>query len=334
MSLGAQGSARSLLTSGMLKLIWLPPLAPTSGKEENRNEERGVGSRNACLPLGAGALLGCHHRRVQIKFAHRILPTHHRGARGCVSITGALPGLPAGLCARCRDFTHRFASRSALCRAHSPRRSHEQGGITSPPCRSRGLSGCCPLAEGLAGPRGHRGMLGVPQPPAPNGLPGHHPSLWGSFLQDALAQEWAWEQGTVGWAGRQAARVPSPSTPTQISQDTWLVAEIPFISLNCVTSNTAGGRISVDLSYWGWRVQNLAEKIYHARKIIAVVSAIYRREGQRRSVPNLPASGHRAPRNGAGIVGKTRWGTRVARAMLIPSVGCGRVLTVPWQRGP
>lgn len=40
----------------------------------------------------------------------------------------------------------------------------------------------------------------------------------------------------------------------------WLVAEIPFISLNCVTSNTACGRISVDLSYWGWRVQNLAEK--------------------------------------------------------------------------
>lgn len=135
--------------------------------------------------------------------------------------------------------------------------------------------------------------------------------------------------------GRLAARVPPPATvPTQIPQDTWLVAEIPFISLNCVTSNTAGGRISVDLSYWGWRVQNLAEKIYHARKIIAVVSAIYRREGQRRSAPSLPASGHRALRNGAGMVGKTRWGARLSRAMLIPSAGCARVVTVPWQRRP
>lgn len=137
------------------------------------------------------------------------------------------------------------------------------------------------------------------------------------------------------WDGQAGSSRPATRTAdTQIPQDTWLVAEIPFISLNCVTSNTAGGRISVDLSYWGWRVQNLAEKIYHARKIIAVVSAIYRREGQRRSAPSLPASGHRDPRNGASIEGKTRWGARVARAMLIPSVGCRRVVTVPWQRGP
>lgn len=80
-----------------------------------------------------------------------------------MSTAGTLPGLPAGLCARCRDFTRRFTSRSALCRAHSPRRSHEQGGIVTPPCHSRGLSGCCPLAAGLAGPRGQRGMLRAPQ---------------------------------------------------------------------------------------------------------------------------------------------------------------------------
>lgn len=137
------------------------------------------------------------------------------------------------------------------------------------------------------------------------------------------------------WDGQAgSSRAATRHRRQQIPQDTWLVAEIPFISLNCVTSNTAGGRISVDLSYWGWRVQNLAEKIYHARKIIAVVSAIYRREGQRHSAPSLPASGHRAPQNGAGIVGKTRWGARVAGAVLIPSVGCGRVVTVPWQPGP
>lgn len=115
------------------------------------------------------------------------------------------------------------------------------------------------------------------------------PLSWGQFSPGCSSPGVGVGTGHRGM-GRLAARVPSPPTLTQISQDTWLVAEIPFISLNCVTSNTAGGRISVDLSYWGWRVQNLAEKIYHARKIIAVVSAIYRREGQRRSVPSLPAS--------------------------------------------
>ncbi|RLV98793.1 hypothetical protein DV515_00010478, partial [Chloebia gouldiae] len=107
-------------------------------------------------------------------------------------------------------------------------------------------------------------MLRVSQPPISTGLPGHHPSIWGSSLQDAPAQEWVWAQGTVGWAGWQLACCHLPP-PTQIPQDTW-------------------------------------------------------REGQWRSAPSLPASGHRAPRNGAGIVGKTRWGACVARAILIPSL--------------
>lgn len=218
------------------------------------------------------------------------LPAQRR-PRGCVSITGALPGLPAGPCAAAGISHGIYFQVSALPRSQPPALS-PAGWHRNPSLSQQGLSGCCPPAWGLAGPRGQRGMPRAPQPPAPSGLPGHHPSIWGSSVQDAPAQEWAWAQGTVGWAGwRLACHHPPP--PIQIPQDTRLVAEIPFISLNCITSNTAGGRISVDLSYWGWRVQNLAEKIYHARKIIAVVSAIYRREGQQRSAPSLPASGHR-----------------------------------------
>lgn len=57
-------------------------------------------------------------------------------------------------------------------------------------------------------------MLCVPQLPVPSRLPGHRPSIWGSSLHDAPAQEWAWAQGTVGWAGWQLACCHPPPPPT------------------------------------------------------------------------------------------------------------------------
>lgn len=97
-------------------------------------------------------------------------------------------------------------SRSALRRAHSPRRSHGQGGILIPPCHSGGLSGCCPLAEGLAGPRRERGMLRGPQRAARTS-----PLYLGQFSPRCPSPRVGVGTGHRGM-GRLAARVPPPAT--------------------------------------------------------------------------------------------------------------------------
>lgn len=105
-----------------------------------------------------------------------------------------------------------------------------------------------------------------------------------------------WAQGTEGRAGRQLV-CHHPPLPVQIPRDTWLVAEIPFISLNCITSNTAGGRFSVDLSYWGLASTKPGRKnLSCTENYCCSICYLQYRQGQRRSAPCLPGQGTRCCR--------------------------------------
>lgn len=120
--------------------------------------------------------------------------------------------------------------------------------------------------------------------------------FWGRcFLHDSLAQgcPWVWAQGTEKWASQQLA-CHHPPPPVQIPRDTQLVAEIPFISLNCITSNTAGGRFSVDLSYWGLASTKPGRKnLSCTENYCCSICYLQYRQGQRRGAPCLPGQGTR-----------------------------------------
>lgn len=197
----------------------------------------------------------------KIKLAHRTLPVRHGRAPG-VRLGGCAhrwvsPGLPARLCAPLPGFhTALYFQVSALpLLAASPVLSQARWHRKPTARRGRGLSGCCPPAAGAGKAKwAAPGAPGASAAPLPALCRGISPPLVGGrcVCCGAPAQSCPWvrAQGTVGWAGWQLVCY-HPPPPVQIPRDTQLVAEIPFISLNCVTSNTAGGRFSVDLSYWG-----------------------------------------------------------------------------------
>lgn len=224
-----------------------------------------------------------------------------------------------------------------LCRCSQPPLALLQVGWHYKPTarHGRGLSGCCPPAAGAG--KAKPAALGAPgasAAPIPAGCPGISAPCFGAdvFSVMLLPQGCPGHHGT----GRLAARIPCPALtchhpppPVQISRDTRLVAEIPFISLNCVTSNTAGGRFSVDLSYWGLSSTKPGRKnLSCTENYCCSICYLQYRQGQRRGAPCLLGQGTWCCRGKApALRGKPEplrprwWGACVAGAMLFPCVG-------------
>lgn len=260
MSPGAQGSASALLMSWRPKITQLFPLAPIRGEGRHR-----VGSRSSCLPWSCSHcpnLCLCVGRR---GCKHQILPIHHSRVPGVIL--------------RVREHRCPPPPRPAALRALSPAARISHSALLPGRCSAafagramfaahrssqQGVAGSCWCWQGNGAVLGARGAR-------------THPPL-------GLGKVMPLGHGSTGWDS--TTRPP----PVQMPRDTRLVAEIPFISLNCVTSNTAGGRFSVDFSYWGLASTKPGRKNLSSctENYCCSVCYLQERRGQRRGAAPAP----------------------------------------------